>query len=81
MIDEPVIYDEQGRGGAIAELIFSEIGRARRLPLVIPMPRDARLRRVCTRLLADPSDRRTLEGCARSRAPRRAHWRACSSGS
>lgn len=60
MIDEPVIYDEQGRGGAVAQLIFAEIGRARRLPLVIPMPRDARLLRVCNGLLADPSSRLTL---------------------
>jgi AraC-like DNA-binding protein len=37
------------------------IARAPRLPLVIPMPHDPRLRRVCTRLLADPSDTRTLD--------------------
>jgi len=64
LIDEPVIYDEQGRGGVLAELIFSEITRARRLPLVIPMPRDARLLRVCNAILADPSSRRTLDDWA-----------------
>jgi hypothetical protein len=32
LIDEPVIYDEQGRGGAIPFLIFGEIAKARRLP-------------------------------------------------
>jgi AraC-like DNA-binding protein/mannose-6-phosphate isomerase-like protein (cupin superfamily) len=64
LVDEPVLYDRAGRGGAIVSLIISEIARAPRLPLVIPMPRDARLRRVCTQLLTDPSDRRTLDGWA-----------------
>jgi AraC-like DNA-binding protein/quercetin dioxygenase-like cupin family protein len=62
LIDEPLLYDRAGRGGAIAALLGSEIARAPRLPLVIPMPRDARLRRVCAALLADPSDMRTLDG-------------------
>lgn len=62
LIDEPLLYDRAGRGGAIVSLIVSEIMRAPRLPLVIPMPKDVRLRRVCTTLLADPSDRRTLAG-------------------
>lgn len=60
LIDEPVIYDEGGRGGALALLIFSEIAKARRLPLVIPMPRDLRLLRVCNALLADPASSMTL---------------------
>jgi AraC-like DNA-binding protein/quercetin dioxygenase-like cupin family protein len=64
LIEEPVVYDEQGRGGALVELIFSEINNARRLPLVIPMPRDPRLLRVCDALLADPADRRRLDGWA-----------------
>ncbi len=64
LIDEPVMYDEHGRGGALAALIFSEITRARRLPLVIPMPRDPRLLRVCNAMLADPADRRTLDDWA-----------------
>jgi len=61
LIDEPVIYDEQGRGGAVALLILSEIAKARRLSLVIPMPRDPRLLRVCNALLADPASRLTLD--------------------
>jgi AraC-like DNA-binding protein len=61
LIDEPVLYDEQGRGGALADLIFREIARARRLPLVIPMPHDPRLLRVCNAVLADPASRRTLD--------------------
>jgi AraC-like DNA-binding protein/quercetin dioxygenase-like cupin family protein len=61
LLEEPLLYDKSGRGGAIVALIVSEIARAQRLPLVIPMPHDARLRRVCAQLLADPSDRRTLD--------------------
>ena len=61
LIDEPLLYDKAGRGGAIVSLILSEITRAQRLPLVIPMPRDARLSRVCSALIDDPSDARTLE--------------------
>jgi len=62
LIAEPLLYDRAGRGGAIVSLIVSEITRAPRLPLVIPMPQDPRLARVCARLLADPSDTRTLDG-------------------
>jgi AraC-like DNA-binding protein len=64
LIAEPLLYDRAGRGGAIVSLILSEIMRAPRLPLVIKMPQDARLRRVCGHLIDDPSDRRTLDGYA-----------------
>lgn len=66
LIGEPILYDKTGRGGAIVALILSEIMRAPRLPLVIPMPQDARLKRVCAQLLADPSDMRTLDGWSQS---------------
>ena len=61
LIEEPVLYDDAGRGGAIARLTLSEVARARRLPLVIPMPRDPRLHRLCTALLSNPSHRFTLD--------------------
>lgn len=64
LVEEPVLYDEDGRGGAIARLVLSEIGRAPALPLSVPMPADARLRRVCDALLADPSDPRGLDDWA-----------------
>jgi AraC-like DNA-binding protein/quercetin dioxygenase-like cupin family protein len=66
LIDEPLLFDKAGRGGAIVSLIVSEIARAPRLPLVIPMPRDPRLRRVCMRLLVDPADPRTLDDWSES---------------
>lgn len=59
--EEPVVYDQDGRGGMIAGLIEVEIGRARELFLNIPLPTDKRLQRLCAELLADPSDRRTLD--------------------
>jgi mannose-6-phosphate isomerase-like protein (cupin superfamily) len=55
MVEEPVIYDERGRGGAMAYLIFGEIVRARQLSLVIPMPHDARLARLCNALRTRPA--------------------------
>lgn len=61
MIEEPVVYDEKGRAGAVAFLILAEIANAKRLSLVIPMPRDPRLLRVCNALLADPASRLTLD--------------------
>ena len=59
--EEPMVYDPDSRGGLIAQLIELEIGRARELSLKVPLPKDARLQRLCAGLLADPSDRRTLE--------------------
>ncbi len=61
LIKEPVLYDEAGRGGALATLILSEITSARRLALGVAMPRDARLERLCAALVSDPSSRLTLE--------------------
>jgi AraC-like DNA-binding protein/mannose-6-phosphate isomerase-like protein (cupin superfamily) len=61
LIEEPVLYDEAGRGGLIARLILAELTLARRLPLVVPMPMDPRLRRLCDALLANPESESTLE--------------------
>ncbi len=62
--EEPVLYDPGSRGDLIAQLIKQEIGRARELSLSVPLPKDPRLQRLCAELLADPSDRRTLEDWA-----------------
>jgi AraC-like DNA-binding protein/quercetin dioxygenase-like cupin family protein len=62
LIAEPLLYDEDGRGGALALLILSEIASAKRLALGVPMPRDARLGQLCAALLGDPSSRLTLDG-------------------
>lgn len=62
--EEPIRYDADGRAGLIAQLIKLEILRARELTLNVPLPRDLRLQRICAELLADPSDRRTLNDWA-----------------
>jgi hypothetical protein len=43
----------------LIELILSEIREIGALPLHIPMPEDARVRRICQAILQDPSDCRT----------------------
>ena len=60
--EEPVQYGKLDRGGLIAWMIVCEITRARELALQVPLPRDPRLQVLCAALLADPADRRTLEG-------------------
>lgn len=59
---EPVAYDPGSRGSLIAQLIEREIDMAHALSLHVPLPRDTRLQKLCAELLADPSDRRTLDG-------------------
>ena len=79
LIDEPMLYDRAGRGGAIVSLILSEIMRAPRLPLVIP---DAAGRAAAPRVRAASSTTRPTRARSRDgrrlRAPRRARSRACS---
>lgn len=64
LLEEPVLYDEDGRGGLLAGLILDELARARQLQLVIPMPRDDRLKRLCKALLDDPARGDTLDAWA-----------------
>lgn len=59
--EEPVAYEPDSRGAAIARLVALEIGQARALSLSVPLPSDIRLQRLCAELLADPADRRTLD--------------------
>lgn len=61
LLEEPVQYDEEGRGGLLAGLILDELARANHLQLVIPMPRDARLKRLCKALLENPARTETLD--------------------
>jgi AraC-like DNA-binding protein len=55
LTDEPVLYDTAGRGGHLAALVLDELTRAPDTPFALPLPRDARLRRLCHRLIEDPS--------------------------
>jgi AraC-like DNA-binding protein/quercetin dioxygenase-like cupin family protein len=72
LAEEPVLYDTAGRGGHLAALVLDEIGRAPETPLTLPLPRDARLRRVCLGLIADPAAADDLDAWAdRAGASRR----------
>jgi len=55
LLEEPVEYDEAGRGGAIAQLILTELGRLQERRLAVPLPRDPRALRVARALLDDSS--------------------------
>ncbi|MGI9515302.1 MAG: AraC family transcriptional regulator [Anderseniella sp.] len=59
--DEPVAYGPDSRGSLIARLIEQEIQLTKALSLHVPLPHDSRLQKLCAELLADPSDRKTLD--------------------
>ena len=65
---EPVLYDEAGRGGHLAALVLDEIGRAPETRLTLPLPRDARLRRICLALIDDPARALDLDAWAEQAA-------------
>ncbi len=64
-LEEPVDYDEAGRGGLIFRLMQDELARLPRTPLGVPMPRGKRLKSACELLIADPASSLTLEALAR----------------
>jgi AraC-like DNA-binding protein len=53
-LEEPLAYDEAGRGGMIARLILSELSRMQERKMHLPMPRDPRAFRVARALLDEP---------------------------
>jgi AraC-like DNA-binding protein len=55
LLDEPVDYDESGRGGVVARLILTELARLQERRLEVPMPRDPRALRVARALLDNSS--------------------------
>jgi hypothetical protein len=60
---EPADYDEAGRGGHLAALIVDEMARAKDAELALPMPRDARLVRLCNVIMMK-GERRGLDDWA-----------------
>ncbi len=54
LLDEPLLYDIEGRGGHLEALLLDEVSRASATPFSLPMPRDARLARLCRTLADDP---------------------------
>lgn len=53
LVDEPVDFDENGRGGFAARLILIELMRQKGRSFEVPMPRDPRALRVAQALLED----------------------------
>lgn len=54
-LEEPLDYDESGRGGMIARLILAELARMQERKMQLPMPRDPRAIRVARALLEQPN--------------------------
>jgi len=61
LLNEPLDYGKDSRGGDMVRLIISEITRAKKLALGISMPEDIRLRALCDALLLQPERRETLD--------------------
>ena len=57
----PLDYDEAGRDGRLMRLLLDELRVSDVLPLRLPFPDDARLRKICTAIADDPSDSSTVE--------------------
>lgn len=55
LLEEPVDYDESGRGGSVSRLILTELARLQERRLAVPMPRDPRALRVARTLLDNSS--------------------------
>ncbi|MCY1219289.1 HTH-type transcriptional regulator NimR [compost metagenome] len=66
MVRMPVDYDEAGRDDLVARLLLQEMRPLSVVPLHLPMPQDARLARICTRIVADPSDETSVEAWSQS---------------
>ena len=50
----PALYDEQGRDGALAQLLLHEVGLAQTMPLFAPIPQDRPLAKLCKAFLRSP---------------------------
>lgn len=73
----PREYDAGGRDGRIVQLLLDSIVAPTAASLVAPMPRDARLLRICQALIADPTRADSLDDwAARACMSRRTFTRA-----
>lgn len=66
VVHMPLNYDESGRDGAVVDLLLRELQPLSVVPLHLPMPKDARLGKICARILDDPSDETSVEEWSRS---------------
>ncbi len=73
LLEEPLDYDESGRGGTVARLILTELGRLQERRLDVPMPRDPRALRVARALLDNSGCRRRSRPLGRTGRRQPAH--------
>lgn len=59
-ISFPQLYEVDGAQGRLVNTLLDELAQAPLEALHLPMPQDARLRRLANSLLADPADKATL---------------------
>ena len=57
----PVLYDIDGADGRIATVLLDQLAVAPVEKLNFPMPVDAKLRKIAAAMMADPSDRATID--------------------
>jgi len=60
-LEEPAACEEGSRGELINRLILSELNKAERVPIRVPMPQDLRLLTICNFLLEHPESNDTIE--------------------
>jgi AraC-like DNA-binding protein/quercetin dioxygenase-like cupin family protein len=61
----PTLYDVDGADGRIAAVLLDQLSSAPVAKLNFPMPLDAKLRKIATAMMADPSDRATIDDWGR----------------
>ncbi len=64
----PVLYDVDGADGRIATVLLDQLSLAPVEKLNFPMPVDAKLRKIAAAMMADPSDRATIDDWGRRMA-------------
>jgi len=64
-VELPLLYDEAGAAGRVMALILDEMRVLPVLPLHLPWPEDARLKRLCIAISGDPASPRTLAAWGR----------------
>jgi len=55
LCEEPVLYQPEGRGALLSSVIIDEVMRAPTAELALPLPRAARLREICRKLIETPA--------------------------
>lgn len=64
----PVLYDVDGADGRLVAVLLDQLSLSPAQNLNFPMPRDDRLRKIAAAMMADPSERATIEEWGRRMA-------------